>query len=243
MPERDPGGERVRRTFRLSGGTGGRARDEVREELEHHLELCTQELMNQGWSAVDARAEARRRFGGVEFTTEYCARETARVYADGRRTMWLDDLTQDLKYATRTLFRTPTYTLVVVLTLAAGIAANTTIFSLMNPYLFRPLPFPAADELVQLGGYNPLDGWDGGRFSAPEIADPDVRVRGQTPAAPAREHPDPADLPLAVGVVDESIQPHRCPDHGVEREPEARDELRVPDLEIVGVVAGREHRR
>ncbi len=177
MPERDPGGERVRRTFRLSGGTGGRARDEVREELEHHLELCTQELMNQGWSAVDARAEARRRFGDVEFTTEYCARETARVYADGRRTMWLDDLTQDLKYATRTLFRTPTYTLVVVLTLAAGIAANTTIFSLMNPYLFRPLPFPAADELVQLGGYNPLDGWDGGRFSAPEIADLQERSR------------------------------------------------------------------
>ena len=91
--------------------------------------------------------------------------------------MWMEDLVQDLKYAVRTLVRTPTYTLVVVLTLAAGIAANTTIFSLMNPYLFRTLPFPDADELVHLGGYDPLEGWDGGRFSAAEIADLEARTR------------------------------------------------------------------
>ncbi len=177
MPERDPGPKEVRRAFRLSVGTGGRARDEVREELEHHLELTAQELIEEGWSPADARAEARRRFGDLDYTTEYCSRETARAYAEGRRTMWMEELVQDLKYAVRTLVRTPTYTLVVVVTLAAGIAANTTIFSLMNPYLFRPLPFPAADELVQLGGYDPLEGWDGGRFSAPEIADLEARSR------------------------------------------------------------------
>lgn len=91
--------------------------------------------------------------------------------------MWWEDLRQDLKYATRTLFRSPTYSLVVIVTLAAGIAANTTIFSLMNPYLFRPLPFAQADELVHLGGFDPVEGWDGGRFSAAQIADLEERSR------------------------------------------------------------------
>lgn len=167
----------IRRTFRLSGGTGGDPRTEVREELEHHLELCTRELMDEGWPRAEAEAEARRRFGDLEYTTDYCARETARAHAAGTRTMWIDDLRQDLKYALRTLLRSPTYALVVLVTLAAGIAANTTIFSLMNPYLFRPLPYAEPEALVQLGGVDPLAGWDGGRFSASQIADLEARAR------------------------------------------------------------------
>lgn len=85
--------------------------------------------------------------------------------------MWLDDLRQDTRFGLRTLRRSPAYALVVVATLALGIAANTTIFSLMNPYLFRPLPFSEPSELVQLGGVDPKEGWDGGRFSAPQIED------------------------------------------------------------------------
>ena len=65
----------------------------------------------------------------------------------------------------------------MVTTLAAGIAASTLVFSLMNPYFFRALPFPAAEELVQVGGVDPLEGWDGGRFSAPQIADMADRSR------------------------------------------------------------------
>jgi putative ABC transport system permease protein len=88
-----------------------------------------------------------------------------------KRFMNWDELRQDLVYAFRTLRRSPGYTAVVLLTLGVGIALNTLVFSVMNPFLFRPLPYSAPEELVHLGGLDPLSGWDGGRFSSPQIAD------------------------------------------------------------------------
>ena len=63
---------------------------------------------------------------------------------------WLESLTQDMRYALRGLRRTPGFTLVAVLTVAIGISANTTIFSAMNAILFRRLPYPNADRLVNI---------------------------------------------------------------------------------------------
>ena len=83
----------------------------------------------------------------------------------------LDELRQDVVLALRSLRSHPSYALVVVATLALGIAANSLIFSFMNPYLIRELPFGNPDQLVQLGQVDPVHGWDAARFSLPQVSD------------------------------------------------------------------------
>ncbi len=74
-------------------------------------------------------------------------------------------LYQDVRYAARNLRRSPGFSLVVMLTLAFGIAANTLVFSVLNPYFLRPLPFDRPEQLVQLGLVDPVRGWDDARMS------------------------------------------------------------------------------
>jgi predicted permease len=95
----------------------------------------------------------------------------------GHGSMFGDQLRQDIVYSFRTLRRSPIYSGVVVLTLGVGIALNTVVFSVMNPFLLRPLPYAGAEDLVHLGGVDPVQGWDGGRFSALQIADLEERSR------------------------------------------------------------------
>jgi len=83
----------------------------------------------------------------------------------------LGSIKQDVVYALRTFTRAPTYAAIVVLTLAFGIAANALVFSLMSPYFLRSLPFGDPDRLVQLGHVDSIVGWDGVRFSLPQVVD------------------------------------------------------------------------
>ena len=167
-----------RRTFRLDRHSRDDARAAVDEELTHHLALLEEELVSEGWTPDEARREAARRFGDVDGTRADLTTIQERRGRMNERGRILEELGQDLRWAMRSLRHAPGYAALVVLTLAFGIAANTVIFSVMNPYLFRPLPFGEAEELAHIAQVNPVTGWHMDRFSLPIVQDWADRSQG-----------------------------------------------------------------
>ncbi len=83
----------------------------------------------------------------------------------------MESLWQDIRYGTRTLLRSPGFAAVAILTLAVGIAANTSIFSLVNAFFLRPLPFDNPGELVHIWQTDRERGHDELRVSVPNYLD------------------------------------------------------------------------
>ena len=119
-----------------------RAESDLAREISAHLALLEDDFQRRGLSAAEARLAARRALGSTAHAAE--------LHRDARSFVWIDDARRDLQYAWRTLRREPGFTVVVVLTLALGIGANTAIFSVVHAVLLQPLPYKDSTRVVRV---------------------------------------------------------------------------------------------
>jgi predicted permease len=120
------------------------------DEIQFHLDQQIAENIAAGMSPEEARYAAMRAFGNPTLLKE----ETRDTWG----WVWLEQLAADVRYAARTLGKSTGFTVVAVLTLALGIGANTSIFSLVSGILLVPLPFPSPERLVSITGTYPKGG-------------------------------------------------------------------------------------
>ena len=116
---------------------------EMADELAFHQAMLKDKLMRQGVAREDADAAARRSFGN------------ASRWHERLRELWqfrgLENLGRDVSFSLRVLRKSPGFTGVALLTLALGVGANTTVFSMINGLLLRPLAVPESGRLAVLG--------------------------------------------------------------------------------------------
>jgi predicted permease len=129
---------RLRSLFRWA-----QADQELDEELREHLERKTEEYVAKGMAPEEAARRARLDLGGIEQTKDQCR--------DTRGVNGIQDLIQDLRYALRRLRMARAFTSATVLTLALGIGATTSIFTLVHAVLLKSLPVASPGELYRLG--------------------------------------------------------------------------------------------
>jgi predicted permease len=133
-----------------------RVEQELEAELRDHLERQIDVHRAAGLSLADARRAALREFGNVASVQEQCR--------DTRGVNWFEDLNRDVRYAFRSMRRSPGAILVAVLSLALAIGANTAVFSVVNALMLRRLPVVRPQELLEIGR---LTQYGRGNFSYP----------------------------------------------------------------------------
>ena len=137
------------------------------DELRSHIEMETEANVQRGMTLAEARRKALLEFGGVA--------QTAEIYREARAVAWVGALLQDIRYALRGFRRAPGFTAVAIISLGLGIGVNTTLFSLVNMLILRPLPVKDPGQLVTFSSQQK------GSFPMPVFSYPDYRdIREQT---------------------------------------------------------------
>ena len=130
--------------IRLAGAVSPRRHEEheerLRDEVEEHLALRTDDNIRRGLSPTEARRKAVLEFGPVEAVKER--------YREERRLPLLEHVRQDVRYTLRQLLKSPLFTLTATLSLAVGIGANTAVFTLVDRLLLKSLPVTDPEALV-----------------------------------------------------------------------------------------------
>jgi putative ABC transport system permease protein len=116
--------------------------EDLNDELRSHLQMLIDQNLRAGMSLGEAQRAARIELGGVEQVKEQVRHERAGV--------WLSSVISDCRFALRQLRNSPGFAVVAILTLALGIGATTSIFTVINSLLLRPLPYPDSQRIVQL---------------------------------------------------------------------------------------------
>lgn len=115
-------------------------------ELRFHIEKLTDENIAAGMTPEEARRRAVLEFGGAEQIKE--------ELRDVQRIPVLETALRNFRWALRFVRKSPSFSIVVILTLALGIGANSAVFSAIDAVLLRPLPYPEGDRLMELQQVN-----------------------------------------------------------------------------------------
>jgi macrolide transport system ATP-binding/permease protein len=122
-------------------------------ELRFHMEQQVADNVRAGMTKHEAQRVARLEFGGLQQIKEDCR--------ESRGTLWVSSVVQDLRFALRQLRKSPGFAMTAVLTLALGIGANTSIFTLVHSILLRSLPVADPSHLYRIGDRNDCCYYDG----------------------------------------------------------------------------------
>src|SRR5215831_14307979 len=122
----------------LNTWTHRRKDAEIAREISSHLALLEDGFRRRGLPDDEARRAARLALGGIEQTKE--------LHREARSFPLVDDLQRDLRYAVRSLCKSPAFTAAVISILAIGIGVNTAMFSILDGVVLKPLGYPEADR-------------------------------------------------------------------------------------------------
>lgn len=124
------------------------------EEIQFHLDMEIESNLKTGMDRTEARYAALRNFGAREPMKE--------IHRERRTFAFIETILQDIRYAIRTLRRSPGFSLTAIAVLALAIGSNTAMFSVLNA-VFQPLPYPSPEQLTMLWSEIPSQGVREGR--------------------------------------------------------------------------------
>ncbi len=179
---------RLRSLFRKN-----RVESELDDELRFHFDRQVEANFKSGMTRQEALRQARIKFGGLDQVKEECR--------DARGVSFLGVLVQDVRFGLRMLVKSPGFTAVAILTLALGIGTNTAIFSYIDAWLIKGLPYPHSEQLVLAHAHDRQKGWTGNGITPGDY----YSLLEQSPALASLAAVDSGDFNLTGDATPERI--------------------------------------